>query len=344
MAQDNIKTLLVTGATGFIGSYIVEEALSQGYEVWASVRSTSSRKYLADPRIHFISLNLSDRLQMSEAFRQVKSETGGVGFRYVVHAAGATKCANADDFHTINAVGTHNIAQALIDSDMPLERFVFVSSLSVMGPIHESYPYTDITDADTPNPNTAYGRSKLAAEQYLEALSDRLPYIILRPTGVYGPRERDYFLMAKSIKGHTDFSVGYKPQDLTFIYVADMVQAVMLALTKGETGHKYFLSDGYVYSSRTFSDLIHDELGRPWLLRIKAPLWVLRIVTTVGEYIGRITGNVTALNADKYHIMRQRNWRCDIGPAQRELGYTPRYGLAAGVKLSIKWYKDNGWL
>ena len=150
--------------------------------------------------------------------------------------------------------------------------------------------------------------------------------------------------MAKSIKGHTDFSVGYRPQDLTFIYVADMVQAVMLALTNGQTGHKYFLSDGHVYSSRTFSDLIHDELGRPWLLRIKAPLWVLRVVTTVGEYYGRLTGKVSALNADKYHIMRQRNWRCDIGAAQRELGYTPRYGLAAGVKLSIKWYKDNGWL
>ena len=344
MSQDNTKTLLVTGATGFIGSYIVEEALSQGYEVWAAVRSTSSRQWLSDPRIHFINLNLSDRLQMAEAFRQVCQETGGVGFRYVVHAAGATKCANADDFHTINAVGTHNLALALIDSAMPLERFVFVSSLSVMGPIHEDYPYTDITDDDTPCPNTAYGRSKLEAEGYLESLAGQLPYIILRPTGVYGPRERDYFLMAKSIKGHTDFSVGYRPQDLTFIYVADMVQAVMLALTNGQTGHKYFLSDGHVYSSRTFSDLIHDELGRPWLLRIKAPLWVLRVVTTVGEYYGRLTGKVSALNADKYHIMRQRNWRCDISAAQRELGYTPRYGLAAGVKLSIKWYKDNGWL
>ena len=140
MSQDNTKTLLVTGATGFIGSYIVEEALSQGYEVWAAVRSTSSRQWLRDPRIHFINLNLSDRLQMAEAFRQVCQETGGVGFRYVVHAAGATKCANADDFHTINAVGTHNLALALIDSAMPLERFVFVSSLSVMGPIHEDYP------------------------------------------------------------------------------------------------------------------------------------------------------------------------------------------------------------
>ena len=81
MSQDNTKTLLVTGATGFIGSYIVEEALSQGYEVWAAVRSTSSRQWLSDPRIHFINLNLSDRLQMAEAFRQVCQETGGVGFR-----------------------------------------------------------------------------------------------------------------------------------------------------------------------------------------------------------------------------------------------------------------------
>jgi nucleoside-diphosphate-sugar epimerase len=151
-------------------------------------------------------------------------------------------------------------------------------------------------------------------------------------------------MMAKSIQSHTDFAVGYKQQDITFVYVTDVVQAVFLAMEKGQTGRKYFLSDGEVYQSSTFSNLIRKELGNPWWIRITAPIWVLRVVTFVGEYVGRLTGKVTALNNDKYNIMRQRNWRCDIEPARQELGYEPQVKLEEGVRRSIKWYKDNGWL
>ena len=151
-------------------------------------------------------------------------------------------------------------------------------------------------------------------------------------------------MMAKSIKQHIDFAVGYQRQDITFVYVQDVVQAVFLALEKGQTGRKYFLSDGEVYQSTTFSDLIHEELGRPWWLRITAPTWVLRIVTFFGEYAGRLTGKVTALNNDKYNILKQRNWRCDITPARKELGFEPKVQLEEGVKTTIKWYQDNKWL
>ena len=150
--------------------------------------------------------------------------------------------------------------------------------------------------------------------------------------------------MAKSIKGHSDFAVGYQRQDITFVYVEDVVQAVFLALDHGQIGRRYFLSDGEVYQSATFSNLIHEELGRPWWIRIKAPIWVLRIITFFGEYIGRMTGKVTALNNDKFNILKQRNWRCDIEPARKELGFEPKVKLEEGVKRTIKWYKENGWL
>lgn len=328
--------ILITGATGFIGGFIVDEALSRGMQVWVAVRPTSSRKYLSDPRIQFLELNLSDKEQM-------KRQMDGLRLDYVVHAAGATKCLHAEDFFRSNTEGTKNLVQALMELQMPLKRFVFVSSLSVYGPVAEQQPYREICGNDTPQPNTAYGRSKLAAEQYIESI-EGFPYVILQPTGVYGPRERDYFMMAKSIKSHTDFSVGYKPQDLTFVYVLDVVQAIFLALDCQKTGGKYMLSDGEVYSSRTFSDLIHRELGHPWLLRIKAPIWLLRIITFCGEYIGRMTGKISALNNDKYNIMKQRNWRCDIKPAMSDLGYKPKYQLDEGVRLTIKWYKENNWL
>ena len=327
--------ILITGASGFIGSFIVEEALRQGFETWAAVRKSSSREWLQDERIHFIELNLSSKEQLVEQLR-------GKDFDYVVHAAGVTKCLNKQDFHRINTEGTRNLAEALLEVGMPLKRFVFVSSLSIFGAIKEQQPYEEIRESDTPQPNTEYGKSKLEAEKYLATTT--LPYIILRPTGVYGPREKDYFIMAKSIQQHSDFAVGYQQQDITFVYVSDVVQAVFLALTNGENGRKYFLSDGEVYQSTTFSDLIHEELGRPWWIRIKAPIWVLRIITFIGEYVGQMTGKVTALNNDKFHILKQRNWRCDIQPAIDELGYQPQVNLEQGVRKTVAWYKANGWL
>ena len=329
--------ILITGASGFIGSFIVEEALKRGFDTWAAIRKSSSRAWLQDERIHLIELNLSSKAQLTEQLR-------GQDFDYVVHAAGVTKCLNKADFHRINTEGTKNLVDALLDVGMPLKRLVFVSSLSIFGAIREQQPYEAIRESDTPQPNTEYGRSKLAAERYLESLGTRLPYIILRPTGVYGPREKDYFIMAKSIQQHSDFAVGYKRQDITFVYVEDVVQAVFLALEKGANGRKYFLSDGEVYQSATFSNLIHEELGRPWWIRITAPVWVLRIVTFIGEYVGRLTGRVTALNNDKYNILKQRNWRCDIQPAIDELGYQPKVQLEEGVRRTIEWYKEHKWL
>lgn len=331
-----MEKILITGASGFIGSFVVEEALRRGLEVWAALRKTSSRAFLGDERIHTVELRLDDEKQMEEALLSVEPD-------YVVHCAGVTKSLRREDFFRVNTEGTRHLVRALQRLPHQPRRLVYLSSLSIFGPIREEQPYAEICESDRPQPNTAYGKSKLQAEQFLDA-ECRIPYVVLRPTGVYGPRERDYFLMAKSIKAHSDFAVGYRRQDITFVYVKDVVQAVFLALERGENGRKYFLSDGEVYQSAAFSQLIRRELGNPWCLRITAPIWVLRLVSWGGEAIGHLTGKISALNNDKYHIMRQRNWRCDITPAMDELGFKPEYQLERGVKETIRWYKENGWL
>ena len=329
--------ILITGASGFIGSFIVEEALNRGMEVWAAVRSTSSKRYLQDPRINFIELDFGSE-------ERLKEQLDGHDFDYIVHAAGVTKCLNKADFHRVNTEGTRHLVEALLALGMPIKRFVYLSSLSVFGAIHEHQPYADITEHDVPRPNTAYGKSKLEAERYLDSIGNEFPYIILRPTGVYGPRETDYFLMAKSIKQHMDFAVGFRRQDITFVYVLDVVQAVFLALDRGMSGRKYFLTDGEVYQSADFSRLLKKAMHAKWVLRVTAPLWVLKVVTFFGEYISRLTRKPIALNNDKYHILRQRNWRCDVEPAVDELGYHPRYNLEKGVEESVAWYKEHHWL
>ena len=334
------KKILVTGASGFIGSFIVERALALGADVWAAVRASSSRVYLRNVRIHFIELNLGNAARLAEQLQTFAAEHGA--WDYVIHAAGLTKCQNPDDFYRVNAEGTMHLAQALLATGTLRRRFVFLSSLSVWGAVHED-DYADISERDIPHPNTDYGKSKLEAECLL-AQVEGLDYVVLRPTGVYGPRERDYFLMAKSICSHVDFAVGYKRQDITFIYVRDLVEATMLALERGTKGRGYFLTDGRVYSSTDFSRLLQQALGVQFVLPITAPIWVLRVVCTVGGWVARLTGKPSALNMDKFNILRQRNWRCDIQPAIDDLGYQPRYTLETGVSETVAWYKQQGWL
>lgn len=334
--------ILITGASGFIGSFLVEHALEEGLETWAAVRKTSGKDYLKDERIGFIEIDLShdERLRA-----QLESHTQAHGpFDYVIHAAGATKCKKTENFHQINTEGTARLALLLLETGALKQggRFVFISSLSACGAIHE-IDQAPITESDIPIPNTAYGLSKWQAENFLQSIPG-LNFVVLRPTGVYGPREKDYFLLIRSISRHVDFAVGFRPQILTFIYIADLVQAAFLALTHGKAGQIFNLSDGKTYTSRAFSDLVQMELGIKHVFHITAPLWMLRLICTIGEGIGKLTGKLSLFNSDKYRILKQRNWQCSIRLAREELGFTPRWPLVRGVKASIDWYKNNHWL
>lgn len=349
-------TILITGASGFIGSFIVEEALRQGYEVWVAIRKSSSRRYLQDEHIHFIELDFSSADTLGRQLHDVRPQLQKGRWDYVIHAAGATKCHRKVEFFHVNTLGTENFVWALVNEKMIPERFVFVSSLSIFGAVRETVTqqgngstgtYSPILLTDTPHPNTAYGESKLKAEKFLLHMHQmhHFPIVILRPTGVYGPRERDYFLMTKSIRHHIDFSVGFRPQDITFVYVRDVVSAIFLALKAHNIeGKAYFLSDGNVYNSRHFSNLLRQYLGNPWVLHIKAPLWLLRLICILSENWSKWRGKPHTLNMDKYHILSQRNWQCDIEPTRRDLGYESQWPLERGVEETIRWYKENKWI
>ncbi len=338
--------ILITGASGFIGSFMVEEGLRRGDEVWAAVRATSSRRYLQDERIRLIELDFTRRKVLDAQLAHHKQEQGA--WDVVIHCAGVTKCRNKQEFMEGNYTCTVNLVEALSDNGMMPKQFAYLSSLSVCGPVHEKN-YASIREQDVPQPNTAYGCSKWEAEKWLHSFTEKgsgkpLPWVIFRPTGVYGPREKDYFLMVKSIKQHVDFEAGFKRQDLTFIYVKDLVKAVYLAIDKQVLHRVYLLSDGEVYSSRAFSDFIREELGNPFVLRIKCPLCVLRLISVVAEKLAALQGKASTLNRDKYNIMKQRNWRCDIIPAIKELDYDADYDLECGVRETIAWYKQEKWI
>ncbi len=329
-----MKKILITGANGFIGSFLVEKALACGYETWAGVRKSSNLQYLQDEKIKFIDIQYNDITALRKQLERVNPD-------YIIHNAGITKCTKTEDFDRINYQYTANLIEAIKSSTLSIKKFVLMSSLSAYG-IGDEKGYTPIELTDTPNPNTAYGKSKLKAEQHLQSKAD-FPYIIFRPTGVYGPRETDYLMMLKTVKAGFNISAGFKAQHLTFIYVKDLVDIVFIGLDSKIENRSYFVSDGKVYTTSEYARLIKHLLDKNKTIKITIPLPVVRMVSYISEMISKLTKRPSTLNRDKFIIMKQRNWECNIQPLIDDLEFSPRYDLQQGLKESIEWYKAKGW-
>lgn len=329
LSKLRIMKILVTGASGFIGSHLVAHALQLKHEVWAAIRSTSNYCHLKDDRIQIIELNYTDSSELNTQLYKHYTRYGK--WDVIIHCAGATKCTHRKDFYTINNEYTHRFVDTLILLDMVPRQFIFMSTLGTYGPICESKPYLPIRETDSPCPNTDYGRSKRMAEEYLMSLPS-FPYVIFRPTGVYGPRDKDYKILIDSIRRHVDISLNIRPQKITFVYVYDLTKAIFLAINKGVTRRNYFVTDGNVYTARDFSEIVKRTLRIRRVWRIAIPLWIARGAAIICDGISVITGHSLTFNSDKYRILKQRNWTCDIEPLINELDYRPQYNLQQGVE------------
>lgn len=334
------KSILITGASGFIGSTTVDRSLELGYDTWAGIRKSSSRQYLQDQRIRFIDLHYADKGRLKEQLLELKSEHGK--FDHIVHIAGLTKARRSSDFYEVNYRQTRNLVEALLETDMVPDSFVFMSSLSVMGPGDET-GYTPMKADMRPSPNTEYGKSKLMAEDYLKSL-DGFPYVILRPTGVYGPRDRDYLILMKAVKSGLDVGAGFKKQVLSFIYVEDLADVVFSLIAKGIRRKEFFVADGDTYTDSEFNTIVREALHKKHVLRLKVPLFVVKPAAYMNEKVAALLGKVTTFNSDKYRIMKQRNWACDITPLKKDIGFEAKYPLKKGVEKTVAWYKKEGWL
>ncbi len=330
-----MEKILITGASGFVGSHLVEEALRRDIEVYAGIRKTSSREYLKDERIRFVELDFEDKKSLADMLKKHR-------FDYIIQNAGVVSARKLEDYWRVNFEYLKNLVEAIYDAGVMPEKFIFISSAAAFGPARSDDLSDFLTEDDEPKPINTYGKSKLAAEQYLQQLHD-FPYITFRPTGIYGPREKEIYIFFKMLNKHIEGLIGFRRQHLSFVYVKDLTKVVLDAVMSGITEQSYFISDGKYYAQEDLGKA-GKRILQKWAFRIRIPVTIVKAIAWFMEQLGKGDGKYPTLNLEKVRIIESLNWKCDIEPLREDLNFQPRYDLEEGLEETIAWYKENGWL
>jgi len=332
-----VARILITGASGFIGGYLVALALSRGDEVTATIRAGSDRSRLTDPRLHLLQLPLNDEAAMTELLRNTAR------FDWIIHNAGTTKALHRDDYWRGNLENTRRLVTALQKANKVPDKFLFVSSLAALGAAPAGV--AQITTDQVPQPLTPYGESKLDTERFLEALPVDFPWTVVRPTAVYGPWERDILTFIRLTKSGLELTIGDQPQRLSFVHAADVAQAVFRVLDHPDSLHqKYIISDGQDYRTADLGKAVRQALGKEKTWKLSIPLGLLRPIAGIAEIVGRWQRKPSPLNREKIPELAAENWHCDVRPLFEQLYFQPDYHLYNGMVNTISWYRQNGWL
>ena len=326
------QRVLITGASGFVGFHLIAEALNNNLDVFAAIRESSNVDHLKGLNVTFTYPDFTSITSLQKEIAENK-------YDYIIHAAGITKARSAKEYNDINAGYTNNLAQAVAESGIPLKKFVLISSLAAVGPLNN---LNGIINAGTPPaPITAYGKSKLLAEEKLKNFCN-LNYTILRPTGVYGPRDKDIFIFFKQLANGIEPYIGNKEQKLSLIYVTDVAKAAMKSLHGGNK-KTYNLSDGNFYDRYRIAVITKGLLNKK-TLKIHLPVNFVKFIALVAEKFSSLRNKASVLNTEKLNELMAVNWNCDIEPAKTDLGFYPEYNLELGIKAALSWYKANKWL
>ena len=334
------NNLLITGASGFIGSHLVEEALQQGFEVFAGIRPSSSKQFLQDKRIHFLELDFSSPVLLKEQLSAFKQLHGG--FSYVIHNAGITRANSKVDFNTVNCGYSQNLADALAALEMPLQKFVLISSLAAYGP-GNPVTFAPVEPGQAQTPISAYGKSKSCAEEYLRS-TNNFPYLIINPTAVYGPRDKDFLQFVQLIQKGFEPYIGTNKQMVSMIYVKDLARAVISLLNASAVNTAYIVSDRNAYDKEELGIILKSLLHKK-TVKIKIPyLPVSWVIAAIEWFQHLFTNTIPFLNTEKVKEISSTNWLCNSSALWNELAATPRYSLKDGLKETVEWYQQNNWL
>ncbi|APR83524.1 UDP-glucose 4-epimerase [Minicystis rosea] len=322
--------MLITGASGFIGSRLRDALLDAGADVVALRRPGSPEAKRGRSAV----VEYDDR----DALRRLVEKEKPA---FVYHVAGATKGVTYHDFQRANVMPTQNMIDALREAFPETRRFVHVSSLASYGPSKKDAPHRE---TDSRRPIEFYGKSKLEAEQVLEAAGDAVPWTIIRPGGVYGPGDVDYLELFKSVERGLNVYFGNRERWFSTVYVDDLVRAILDAAEAEATkGKGYFVCDGKPITWGDYQEHIIRESGRR-VLTLNLPEVLVDIAAVGGELATRFDKKPRLFNKQKALMGAQEAWTCQHDALRADTGYTPEFDVVEGVRRTLAWYREKKWV
>ena len=324
--------MLITGASGFLGSHIAEQFAAAGHEIRLLLRKTSSREFLTFPHEEAIG-DVTDPSSLRAAVEGVEA---------VVHPAGLIKARSEAEFRAVNEEGTSNLLKAIEERAPDLRRFVYISSLSAHGPSLGGAPRPSEAE---PKPVSAYGRSKLGGETATRNSGLAGRSVIFRMPVIYGPRDPALLPLFKAVRYRIAPLLRGGRNRLSIIYASDAASAVVEATTAEADagGRTYCPEDGAVYTWRDLLSAIESASGRRALM-LPVPLIGYQAAGFGSELFGRITGQAQVFDRDKVREMRRHAWVCSSEALREELGWRPSVQIEEGARLTHQWYREAGWL
>jgi nucleoside-diphosphate-sugar epimerase len=320
--------VLITGANGFVGSHIVEEALSAKYQVSAVVRSSSNLERISHLPLFYEYGNLTDLTFLQSCMKDADA---------VIHCAGAVRAFNKDEYFKANVANTENICKAVLKSGKNVKKFIFISSQAAMGPSKTTEPRKLEHKEE---PVSDYGLSKLEAEGAVKKiLGGKVPYTILRPASVYGPGDKDIFIFFNLVYKRLR-PVTIKKRLLQLVYVKDVAKAAISCISNSKTDdNTYYLAEKNPYTWADIGKIIAKSAGRK-TIPIPLPDFAFKFAGMAAQSISRLTKKPAVLNEQKINEMLQERWTADTLPAEADLNME-FVKLEIGAKITYNWYLNN---
>ena len=259
----------------------------------------------------------------------------------VYHVAGVTKAKTKEGYYSGNHLATSRILEAVVSANPSIRRFVHVSSQAAVGPSFDGAP----VDESTPfHPITTYGKSKMEAEKECLKLIGSLPITIVRPPAVYGPRDKDIFEFFSAMNRGLQPMIGFNNKMVSLIHVTDLVEGIILAGEHPQAaGQTYFISSERFYNWKEVGLITAGILGKR-AIRMRIPEFGVYTIAGFSELFGLVTRKPVLLNFEKARDIVQDCWTCSVQKAKSELGFKESMSLEDGIRDSIAWYRQQGWL
>jgi len=323
---------LVTGANGFIGSHLVEELLAQKCEVTCLVRQTSNLRWVKDLPVHFEFGNVTDYPSLLNAVK---------GKNRIFHCGGIVRARDENEFFRVNAEGTKNLLQAILENANQVDRFIYLSSQAAAGPSDNGVP---ISEENFPSPVSLYGKSKLEGENFVHQFSRHYPTTIIRPPSVYGPRDEDFLAVFKQVKFGIKAKIGRREKKISLVHVSDLVRGIVLAAMSHQAiNETFFITNQEDCFVGDLVNLIAGALGKKGI-SITVPEFFLAVAAFVAESLAHFAGKAPLVNRDKVRELRQQYWLIDGSKAEKLLRFKPKIALKDGIIQTCRWYCQQGWL